>query len=88
MSAIAWWLIPLVATLLAIGWASWATRQRTPRLHDSSENYERFQAALARNYRPPADELDAQRASHARDRSEGVSFPASDRPAPPSYRQE
>lgn len=88
MSAIAWWLIPLVATLLAIMWASWATRQRTPRLHDSSENYERFQAALGRNYRPPADELNARREPRPGDGSEGLSFPAAAPPAPPVYRQE
>lgn len=57
MSAIAWWAIPLVATLLAIVWASWSARSRPRSLHDSSQNYERFQAALSRTYRPPADEL-------------------------------
>lgn len=49
MSALAWWAIPVVATLLAIGYVSWASRPK-PRedVHDSLKAHERFRAALER----------------------------------------
>jgi len=47
MSAFVWWLIPIGATVLAIAWASWASRPK-PRadVHDTLQSYERFRRAL------------------------------------------
>lgn len=48
MSPLVWLVIPAVATLLAIAWASWSTRTRGPEeTHDSVAAYERFRAALS-----------------------------------------
>lgn len=55
-----WWTLPVLTTVLAIGWASWV--RRTPR-HASDqatvEAYARFRAALTRsstgNTAPPPD---------------------------------
>ena len=43
----AWWAIPLVATVLAIAWVSWSSRQR-PRAeaYDTVTDYQRFRSAL------------------------------------------
>jgi hypothetical protein len=50
MSAIAWWLIPIGATLLAVVYVSWAGRARPPAdVHDSVEGYQRFRAAMERD---------------------------------------
>jgi hypothetical protein len=47
MSALAWWLIPIGATVLAIAWASWASRPKPPaNVHDTLQSYERFRRAL------------------------------------------
>lgn len=48
MSAIAWWILPIVATLVAIVWVSWAARRGPANGSDSPENYERFRAAMAK----------------------------------------
>lgn len=50
MSAIAWWGIPVGATLLAILWVSWASRPK-PRIgvHESLQQHERFRRALERS---------------------------------------
>lgn len=52
MSALAWWLIPIGATIVAIGWVSWANRPKPPAdAHVTLQSYERFRRALAP---PPA----------------------------------
>jgi hypothetical protein len=44
--------LPTVATLLAIAWVSWSTRQRGPaETHESVAAHERFKTAMAK---PPA----------------------------------
>ena len=53
MEAMAWWLIPIVATLLAVAWVTW--RARPPRRadpHESLAAHRRFTEALS----PPADQ--------------------------------
>lgn len=56
MSAIAWWIVPAVATLAAIAWTHWAARPRRPEgVTESVENYRKLRAAMARpTTRPPA----------------------------------
>ena len=64
MSAIAWWGIPVVATLLAIAWAGWVSRPRPPaKTIDSVESYERFRSVLADNRRSSEEN---RRTGHAR----------------------
>jgi hypothetical protein len=47
MSAIAWWLIPLLATLAAIVWVSWRSRPRPPEdTHEAIEAREKFRRAM------------------------------------------
>jgi hypothetical protein len=60
MMTIAWWLsIPVVATLLAILWVTWAGRPKTPKdTHASLQSYQRFRAAMENETsrrRPPAN---------------------------------
>jgi hypothetical protein len=48
MSAIAWWIVPAVATLAAMAWARWAARPRRPQgVTESVEHYRRVRAAMA-----------------------------------------
>lgn len=64
MSALAWWLIPIGATILAIAWVSWASRPKPPAdVHDTLRSYERFRRALGA---PPASS-----SSEAGDRRDG-----------------
>lgn len=54
MQALAWWLIPIVATLLAVVWVSVRNRPRPPvDTHESLEEHERFRAAMERPVVPP-----------------------------------
>lgn len=54
MQALAWWLIPIVATLVAVGWLSFRARPRPPvDPHDSLEERARFRAAMERPLAPP-----------------------------------
>lgn len=56
MEAILWWLIPLVATALAIAWVAWMSRPRPPAdTHDSLAEHRRFREAMDRRTRrePP-----------------------------------
>lgn len=54
MQALAWWLIPIVATVLAVVWLSFRARPRPPvDAHDSMEERERFRAAMERPLAPP-----------------------------------
>jgi cytochrome c-type biogenesis protein CcmH/NrfF len=45
------WLLPVpLATLAAIGWASWSSRSRGPqRPEDSVQEFDRFRAAMRRS---------------------------------------
>jgi hypothetical protein len=57
MAALSWLLIPIMATVAAGVWSSWASRRRTG-LPDSAgvAGYERFRAAMERSR---VDEADA-----------------------------
>ena len=47
MQAMAWWLIPIVATLLAVAWVTWRARPRRPAdPHDTLAAHKRFTDAL------------------------------------------
>lgn len=49
MSALAWWLIPVVATVLAITWAAWRARPERPtEAQDGMESLRRMQSAMER----------------------------------------
>jgi hypothetical protein len=66
VQAFVWWLIPLVATALAVGWVVWISRPRPPAdVHDSLAERARFREAMDRRTRrrppdgpsrPPDDE--------------------------------
>ena len=48
MEAMAWWLIPITATLLAVAWVTWNGRPRRPAdPHDTLAAHRRFTEALA-----------------------------------------
>ena len=52
MQAMAWWLIPITATLLAVAWVTWTARPRKPAdPHETLAEHQRFTQAL----RPPTD---------------------------------
>ncbi len=59
VSTLAWWLIPLGATLLAIGWAAFRSRPRKPApVQDAMEGLRRFGDAMERplpDYRGATD---------------------------------
>lgn len=58
MAALAWWLIPITATLLAIGWVTWMNRPRRPAdAHDTLAAHQRFTAALQRSETGNATDL-------------------------------
>ena len=47
MEALAWWLIPIAATLLAVLWVTWVSRPRRPAdPHDTLAAHQRFTSAL------------------------------------------
>jgi len=49
VEALAWWLIPITATLLAVGWVTWRNRPRRPAdAHETLAAHRRFTAALER----------------------------------------
>jgi type VI protein secretion system component VasK len=52
MSAIAWWIIPAVATLLAIAYVSWRARPRPPEdTHDAIQAREAFKRVMEEDRR-------------------------------------
>lgn len=52
MAAIAWWGIPIGATLVAVLWTAWAGRPRRPEdVHDTVEHYQRFREAISADLR-------------------------------------
>lgn len=54
MQAIAWWLIPIVATVVAVVWLSFRSRPRPPAdPHHSLEEHARFREAMQRPLAPP-----------------------------------
>ncbi len=58
MKALAWWLIPLVATALAVVWVTWVSRpKRRVDTHDSLAEHQRFLSALGQPAAPiePSD---------------------------------
>lgn len=49
MSALAWWLIPIAATVLAVGWAALRARPEPPtEAHEGMEQLRRMQEAMNR----------------------------------------
>ena len=49
MSALAWWLIPLGATLIALAWVGWRNRTRPPAdAHHAMADMARFREAMER----------------------------------------
>jgi hypothetical protein len=53
VQAMAWWLIPITATLLAVAWVTWTARPKRPAdPHSTLAAHRRFTEALS-----PADEL-------------------------------
>jgi hypothetical protein len=60
VQAFVWWLIPLVATAVAVGWVVWVSRPRPPAdTHDSLAEHEKFRRAMdRRTRRAPADQID------------------------------
>jgi hypothetical protein len=54
VEAMAWWLIPIVATFLAVVWVTWRARPRRPvDPHDSLAAHRRFTEALSPPVPPP-----------------------------------
>jgi hypothetical protein len=53
MGALAWWIIPLVAGLLAWVWVRWSGRTRTTADSDSLAGYQRFREAMERDGSDP-----------------------------------
>ena len=48
MQAMAWWLIPITATLLAVAWVTWSARPRRPAdPHETLAAHRRFTEALS-----------------------------------------
>ena len=53
MSALAWWVLPVVATALAIGYISWRSRPGPPQdTHDAIEAREKFRRAMEKDVAP------------------------------------
>jgi hypothetical protein len=47
VQAMAWWLIPIIATLLAVAWVTWTARPRRPAdPHETLAAHKRFTEAL------------------------------------------
>ena len=53
MSALAWWIIPVAAGVLAALWVVWSGRTRTTGDHDSLAGHQRFREAMERGTNPP-----------------------------------
>jgi hypothetical protein len=52
MEILAWLGVPIAATLVAIGWTHWSSRERGPaQPHDTVAAYERFRSAMGRDER-------------------------------------
>ncbi len=49
MSALAWWIFPVVAGLLAWLWVLWSRRPRSTADSDSLAGYQRFREAMERD---------------------------------------
>ena len=50
MQTLAWWLIPLSATVLAIAWVTWRNRPKRPAdAHQTLAAHRKFTAALERS---------------------------------------
>ena len=82
MSAIAWWVIPLVATFAAIAYATWRGKPRAPEdTHEAMEARERFRRAIEGD----ADSRRRARASERSSRPVGgaAEDPDGDSPAEP-----
>ena len=79
MQAIAWWAIPIVATLLAIAWAAFVSRPKPPAdPHDSVAEYARFRAALDGSRDRTADRPTDRTADRTADRARPVTEPEQD----------
>ncbi len=48
VAALAWWLIPIIATLFAVAWVTWRARPRRPAdPHESLAAHRRFTEAMS-----------------------------------------
>jgi hypothetical protein len=53
VKALAWWLIPLIATAMAVVWVTWVSRpRRRADTHESLAEHQRFLAALSQPAAP------------------------------------
>ncbi|HEX5016335.1 MAG TPA: hypothetical protein VFX15_01980 [Actinomycetes bacterium] len=63
MQAMAWWLIPITATLLAVAWVTWTARPRKPAdPHHTLAAHRRFTQALQPESDSPAASVRSARA--------------------------
>jgi len=70
VQAMAWWLVPITATLLAIAWVTWSARPRRPAdPHDTLAAHRRFTEALS----PTTAEDDAGESRVANERDAAAS---------------
>lgn len=53
MSALAWWIFPVVAGLFAWLWVLWSRRTRSTADSDSLAGYQRFREAMERDAAGP-----------------------------------
>jgi hypothetical protein len=61
VQAMAWWLIPIIATLLAVVWVTWTARPRRPAdPHHTLAAHKRFTDALTRptEVAPPSQRVE------------------------------
>ncbi len=62
MSVVAWWIVPIVATLAAIAWTRWAARPRRPEgVIASVESYRRARDAMAPKPAPRREAVEDRR---------------------------
>ena len=87
MKVLAWLVVPLGITAIAVGWAAWHARGRRPRdAAHAARAYSRFQAALERPHPERAKTVVHQPPTPAHAvglrRSPGSASPGRDRPWP------
>lgn len=80
MQAMAWWLIPITATLLAVVWVTWINRPRKPAdAHETLAAHKRFTAALERSEVGGGTHQSGQLAGPTPSEPEDAAAPAADR---------
>lgn len=82
MDAMAWWLIPITATLLAVAWVSWNGRTRRPAdPHETLAAHRRFTEALAGPLPAADDQLDPSVAADPSAAADQTGLPDGTQPA-------